>query len=119
MSSGIFLDAFYETDSLEICRLRIQPETAAAAFGAQSNTIPAGPATQLASAIARKSERSIGVGCRSVTVSFITPPSGYTSESLEIPVLQPSIFNAIAPGSAVTYLGATGSVQSLNGESIR
>lgn len=119
MSSGIFLDAFYETDSGEICNLRIQPETAAAVINAATNAVPAGPATQLASAIARKGEREIGVGCRSITAAFASPPSGYTSESLIIPILTPAVFNGANLGDAVSYLGASGVVQGKSAESIR
>lgn len=118
MSSGIFLDAFYEADNGAIARIRIQPETAATAIGAAPNVIPAGPADQLASAIARKGRREIGLGARYIGVSFATPPSGYTSEVLYIPILTPAVFNAANLGDSVTYLGATGVLISKTAEDI-
>lgn len=119
MSAGDFIRSKYETDSGEICNIRVQPETLAATFGGTANAAPAGTVTQLASAIARKGKRQIGVGPRLIGVGFETPPTGYTSEVLYVPIMQKTLYDATALGDAVSYLGGTGVVVSKIAESIR
>lgn len=107
MSAGQFLDAFYETNSGEICGVRIQPETAALVLDAVSNTIPAGPATQLASAQVGRGKRSIGVNTRTVTVEFTgAVPDGYQPNGkITLPWLQQASFEALPKNALGTYLG--------------
>lgn len=111
MSQGDFVLAIYETDDGSFCNVRVQPETLAATVGGGTNAEGAGPVDQLASAIARKGRREIGVGCRQVAVSFAgAPPTGYTSDQIYIPIMTPARYAAATIGSAVTYLGAAGIV---------
>lgn len=111
MSAGDFVRAIYETDSGNFCSVRVQPETLAATIAASANGEGAGPVDQLASAIARKGRREIGVGCRQVGIDFAgAPPTGYTSDVIYFPVLTPAVYNAAALGTPVTYLGANGVV---------
>jgi hypothetical protein len=109
LSSGNFLRAFYETDSLAICAVSIQPETAALALDGVTNAIPAGPADQLASAKVSGSRREIGVICRGVYVEFDgAPPEGYSEGSvIFLPWLQPATFAALPNNATGTYLGAS------------
>lgn len=119
MSRGDFTDAFYETDSGEICKVRVQPETLAATIGGTANASATGPATQLASAIVRKGKRQIGVGCRLVGIKWDTPPTDYTGEIAYIPVMSPTLFNSLSGGEAVTYNGGSGTVISFIAETRR
>lgn len=108
MSAGNFLDAFYATNGGEICAIRIQPETAALSLGGVANTIPAGPATQLASAQVSRGKRSIGVNARTVTVKFVgAGPDGYQANGkITIPWLNPGTYEEIPNKATGTYLGA-------------
>jgi len=107
MSAGQFLDAFYETNSGEICGVRIQPETAALVLNAVTNTIPAGPATQLASAQVSRGKRAIGVNTRTVSIRFTgAVPDGYQiNGTITLPWLQQDTFEALPNRATGTYLG--------------
>jgi hypothetical protein len=108
MSAGQFLDAFYETNNGNICAIRIQPETAALVLNAVTNTIPAGPADQLASAKAGGGRRTIGVNARQVRVRFTgAVPEGYQpGGEISLPWLQFSTFEALPKNATGTYLGS-------------
>lgn len=107
MSAGAFLDAFYTSDAGETLRITIQPETAALVIETVTNTVPAGPATQLASAIAGGTRRQIGVKARSVTLRFTgMVPDGYSGDDVRVVVLTPTAFNAYVLGGEGTYLTA-------------
>lgn len=108
MSEGGFLNAFYEADNGDVTSIRIQPETASAAFSpGGTNVIPAGPAI---SAITRVggSRREYGRKARSVRISSSTPPTGFKPNSpISLPILTPDVYAAIPRGGEVTYRGAT------------
>lgn len=121
MSAGQFLDAFYETNSGEICAIRTQPETAALVLNAVTNTIPAGPATQLASAQVGKGRRAIGVNARLVRVRFTgAVPDGYQANGIiALPWFQPDSFEALPNKATGTYLGVSVVLAGKTPETIR
>jgi len=114
MSTGQFLPAFYESDTGEIHRIRIQPETAALAVGSVTNTIPAGPATNDQQVRVSASRNSFGVKARKVRFRMTTPTTQggiiAAGEVLELPWLQRESFLDITRpgGQEVTYQGGTG-----------
>lgn len=118
MSSGIFVQTFYETDDGDICNCRVQEETILATFGGVANTPVAGPADQLASANITSDRSGNGVFARYVRVFFATPPTGYASSILNIPVLTNAAYDAATLGAAVEYLGASGVIRTRNKEEI-
>lgn len=111
MSAGDFLNAFYEADDGEITPIRIQSETASAAFTpGGTNAIPAGPATGPITRVGG-SRREYGRKARSVRISSSAPPTGYKANSpISLPILQPGVYAAIKRGGAVTYLSTTWTV---------
>ena len=110
MSSGAFLEAFYETDSGAIARIRTQPETAALVLEGNTNTIPAGPASAgFPSAQVSKGRRTIGINARLVRVQFPPggAPAGYDDRhAIALPWFQPATFAALPPSGTGTYLGS-------------
>lgn len=120
MSSGNFLDAFYEADDGSVTAIKIQPETAAAAFSpGGTNVIPSG---DNASGITRVggSRRAYGRKARQVRITSSSPPTGYKSPStITLPVLTRAAYNAITLSSTVTYLGATWTVSGKSSEAGR
>lgn len=121
MSAGQFLDAFYETDNGEICAIRTQPETAALVLNAVTNTIPAGPSTQLASAQVGKGRRAIGVNARLVRIRFTgAVPDGYQAGGIiTLPWFQPATYNALPNKATGTYLGVAVVMAGRTPETIR
>lgn len=119
MSSGPFTRTFYEGNNGDIYRVRVQPETLAATIGGTANSAPAGPATVPISAKVSKGRNEIGIGCRKIRAFFETPPTGYVSQTIEIPILQPDLFDGLNGGEAVSYLSATGEVIGFTAESRR
>lgn len=114
MSTGPFLDAFYQSDTGEIHRIRIQPETASLARGGITNTIPAGPATNDQQVRVSASRNSIGVKARKVRFRLTTPTNvgGIIAAGsvLELPWLQPDTYLQVTRpgGQEVTYQGGSG-----------
>lgn len=113
MSTGPFLPAFYESDTGDIHRIRIQPETAALAQGATTNTIPAGPATNDQQVLVSASRNSIGIKARKIRFRMTSPTTvGGIIEAgrvLELPWLQRETFLQVTrPGGQVlTYQGGS------------
>lgn len=112
MSVGIYLDAFYESDTGEIHNIRIQPETASLVIGGVTNTIPAGPATNAQQIKVSASRGEFGVKARKVRVEVLTAgTSGLTPGSvIELPWLQSASFLDVTRPSkqeGTYYLGAT------------
>lgn len=107
MSAGSFVTSKYETNRGEILPIKIQPETASANIGS-ANTAPSGTITVNLFAKSQKNRRSYGVGARGVRLKFTgTVPTGYSSDSIvSIPVLTPTVWNAITTETTGTYLGA-------------
>lgn len=121
MSQGSFVTSKYEANNGDILPIRVQPETLTANLGS-ANTAPAGTATVSLFARARKSRRSYGVGARIARVRFTAAvPDGYaTNQILSVPVLTPTVFNAIIPGATTgTYLGSPILVIGTSGETRR
>lgn len=119
MSAGDFVSAIYETDAGNFCNIKVQPETLAATIAASANGSGAGPVNQEASAIARKGKREIGVGARYITVSFAgAPPTGYSGDTVTIPIMTPAVYAAASIGTPVTYLAASGVVVGKSAEDI-
>jgi hypothetical protein len=123
MSAGAFSLSKYELDAGDIAPIRIQPETAAAAFTpGGANTAPAAPVDLPVFATARGSRRSYGINARTVRMRFTgAVPDGYAPNSVvSIPILTPATYNAIIPGaSTVTYLGSSGIVIGKSSETVR
>lgn len=107
MSSGPFTNSKYEADdSLGIARIRVQPETLTFESDSVSNDPPAGNIDLPFSVYARKPKRRLGVGARSVIISWNgSPPLNYKDENLSIPVLSIAAFNSYNELAAGTYLG--------------
>lgn len=122
MSGGPFTRARYQTDSLDIRPIRLQPETLQATFGTTENIQPTGGVDTQGAVSVRRGRRSYGVHARYATVVFETdPPTGYLAGSpLKIPVPLLTVWEGIIPGQAVTYLdGTNGIVISKTPELIR
>lgn len=121
MSSGDFDVSKYEAsfDNF-IMPIRIQPETLQLTDGTVANDAPAGNVDLGLFARARKGNSEYGVGARGVTVSWDTaPPTGYSGDSLFVPVLTEAAFSAYTIGASLTYLGAACTVVGRKSEMAR
>ena len=123
MSAGPFTTAFYETNSGEICRVKVQPETLSLALGspAVANDSATGPSTQLARAIASGSRAGIGVNCRRVRLQWVGgAPTGYDDNGIiTVPILQPGLWNSLESDvTEGTYLGQSVRVKGVTPEFI-
>lgn len=108
MSSGLFILSKYEANNGDIHPIRVQPETLAANLGSV-NAAPGGASTVGLFATARKNRNAYGLGARKVRIRFTgTVPDGYApNQLLTVPVLTPTVFNAIVGGATTgTYLGS-------------
>lgn len=111
MSAGPFLDAFYESDALDIHNIRIQPETASLVINGVTNTIPAGPADNSQQVKVSAARNSFGVKARKVrfemTSDTTTNPIITAGNILELPWLQRDTFiDVTRPGKQTgTYQG--------------
>lgn len=123
MSSGRFTRSVYESDRGTKHAIRVQPETLTASFSpGGANGAASGTATSPGSAKVSGSKRSVGVSARLVRLQFTgAAPDGYAPNAvLQIPVLQPSVFNAIEiNNSTASYLGAEAVVIGKTAETIR
>jgi len=123
MSAGVFETAFYETSSENggfVLRCRVQPETLAASIDGTANASATGPATAPGSATSSQGRRSAGVNMRYVSLGWTaTPPTGYSGDTVRIPVLDPATFTAWTLGATGTYLGAAVEVLSRVGETVK
>lgn len=118
MSSGAYsTSGKYQSDSGNIYSIRVQPETITATFASVANAAPAGAIDQEVSAKVSKGNRGFGIKPRTVTFRWVAAPDGYEPTTLQtLPVLTSSVYNGIAKGQAVAYLGATGTVVSKSPE---
>lgn len=102
--------------------IRVQPETIAADFGADTNDPPANAINNPISAKISLSSRSRGLRPRYVTLQLgdgVAPPTGYKAGAItKIPVLTPGVFTSVQVGGSVTYLGVTWTVVSLTAEEV-
>jgi|SRR5687768_10503033 len=116
MSTGNFLQAFYRSSFTgEIHPIRIQPESASLVIGEQTNTIPAGPATDPRQAQVSQ-RRGIGLFPAKVGVRVLTPgTSGFAIGSVHyVPwldsttlasVVEPKFQTGTYQGAAVRVVG--------------
>lgn len=123
MSAGAFTNSFYEMSSENggfILRCRVQPETLAATIGGTANAGVTGPATAPGSATISQGRRTAGVNMRYVSLRFTaTPPTGYSGDSVRIPVLDPAVFADWTLGATGTYLGVAVEVAGRVGETVK
>ena len=120
MSAGAFETSKYELNEGQIVPIRVQPETIAAAVGANANDPPAGNINLSLFAKARKGNREYGIGARQVTISWnAAPPAGYANENLTIPVLTPAAFAAFTLGATLTYLATPATIVGRKAENLR
>lgn len=119
MSEGQFINSRYELDSGEIVRVRIQPETIS---GFTANVAPTGAISAgYPSAKVSKGNREFGIGTRSISITWNgTPPTDYLATgTLRIPILTKSVFDGLALGATITYLGAEATIVGKNPERIK
>lgn len=123
MSAGKFTKGKYQTNGGIVVPIRVQPETLSATLGQGTNSsvtgeiVPGYPRATIS-----RSKRSVGIHARSVTLRFTgaTPPTGYAAgETYRIPVMSPTVWNALGEGVSATYLGAPAEVVSTSPEKIR
>lgn len=120
MSEGRFERSKYETDAGNVIPMRVQPETLAATIGGETNAEPAGdilpgwPSVRVGGG-----RREIGVNGRFVTGSWQTPPTDYDGRTLfKLVIPTKSVFDGIAKGQSISYLGGTAAVVSVTPEKI-
>lgn len=123
MSAGAFNRSLYQAtyDPTQIHRIRVQPETEAAAIGAVTNAPPAGPVTNPISAKSSCGKTEIGLCPRMVTIQadadVANVPAGYQPRGItRIPCLTPAFFAAAVTATTLTYLGETWEVVSTSPE---
>jgi hypothetical protein len=121
MSAGSFQTTKYESDTGDIHLITVQPETVAATFGGTANAAPSDAITSPFAAEVNRGARAYGLRPRKVNVSFEDDaPEGYRPyTTLQLVVLQESVFSGIGVGDAVVYAGGTGEVTSKVSENIR
>lgn len=121
MSAGAFTRTRYLADNGDTHPIRVQPETVAAGYGSTTNTAPTSAIDNPISARVSGGNRAFGLKPRSVTMVFeTTAPTGYKLNSyIRIPILQPTLWNTIATGDSITYLGQTATVVGKSPERIR
>ena len=122
MSSGAFVDSFYESNKLgSVHPIRVQPETIALELGGQANAAPDGAAAVGPSAQVSKGKRSLGINARTVSIRLTAALTGYKSGSvITLPWLDPATYDAIVPKATTgTYLGTACKVVGVSDETVR
>lgn len=123
MSAGKFETASYAASYAANTNhpIRVQPETMALAFGANTNGDAIGAINNPISAVVSRTRRSLGLRPRTVTIKFTgEPPEGYEDAGLiTLPWLQTTGFNALVRGTTGTYLDADVEVVSTEPERAR
>jgi hypothetical protein len=107
MSSGAFLDSFYDSNkSGSVHPIRIQPETLALTLGGQANDAPDGASAVVGSAVVSRGKRSRGLNARTVSIRFTAAKTDYKPGSIiRLPWLDPATFDALIPKVTTgTYL---------------
>ena len=122
MSSGAFVDSFYESNELNsVHPIRVQQETIDLELGGEDNAAPDGAAAILPSAQVSRGKRSIGINCRTVTIEFTATKAGYLAGSkITLPWLSKATFAAIKPKVTVgTYQAVACKVTGKSPETVR
>lgn len=109
MSAGQFIEAFYQTDALEIGRCQVQPETLDLTISGVENVSNSGPASLPVDIRMNGKANRFSIRARYVVVRWGgTPPAGYLPEGLlRIPVLLPATYTGYIQagrGATGTYL---------------
>jgi hypothetical protein len=107
VSSGAFVDSFYESNAGDIHPIRVQPESIIAGF----NPAAIGPTTNSQRVYVTGSNRSRGAKARALLARWVgAPPAGYVNGGrIRLAVFTPNAYNALgaAGGDAFTYLGTS------------
>lgn len=122
MSSGSFINSFYETNDGEVCRIRVQPETELATNGTVTNDSGTGPQTIPVRAKVSRGSREIGIRPRRIGIKFEVgqAPTGYAEGQVYyIPALTRAFYDALEIGDDITYLQETAEVVSKLEEDIK
>lgn len=121
MSAGAFSRTRYLADNGDTHPIRVQPETVAAGYGGTTNAAPTSAIDNPISARVSNGNRMFGLKPRTVTMVFEgTAPTGYKAGSyVRIPILQPTLWNTIATGDTINYLGNSATVVGKSPERIR
>lgn len=129
MSAGAFstLAKYQATyDTAQIHPIRVQPETLLLTLDKAPapdlvNTVPAGANTSPISALIGLSRRERGLRARYVTIKWSgSPPAGYKADTtLNVAIMQPSVFNSINIGDTGSYLEAAIEVVAKEPERVR
>ena len=109
---GVYTISKYETDNGDVVPIKLQPETLTATLGGTANAAPAGAISPgFPSADVSRSKRAIGIHARTVSVKITTPATGYADNTLvRIPVPNPTVYDGVSKGDAVTCEAGTGTV---------
>ena len=114
MSAGPFEVSKYEANAGTIHNVSVQPETLAATFDATANDPPAGAVDSPFWAKISKAKSEYGLRPRAVNFRFNdgATPAGYAvGQTIQIAVMQQSVFDGINVGDAATYLSAAGTIR--------
>lgn len=114
MSSGSFINSKYESDRGTVHQIKVLAATVAMTVGGTANAAPAGDIDSVFAAESSRGARAYGLRPRKINISFTTtPPTGYRPyTSIQLPILDPDLFEAISAEDAVVYGGGTGKVTS-------
>lgn len=121
MSAGKFEDGFYELNSGEIARIRVQEETKSLTLDGTANAYATGPSTLPTAAKVSGGRRSLGINARLVRVQFTAgPPSGYKAEGVvALPWFNPTTWEALEKGNTGTYLSTAVKLVGKTAEAVR
>lgn len=109
MSAGVFQLAKYETESDEILRVRVQPETLALTIDATANAEAAGAITVKGLfPLQLGGRRRKPFSARYVSIQFTgAVPTGYKAAGIvKVPIMTKSVYSGISTGDTGTYLSS-------------
>lgn len=109
---GVFTLSKYETDNGDVVPIKLQPETLTATLGGAANAAPTGAySLGFPSADVSRSKKAIGIHARTVSVKITTPAADYAGNGLvRIAVPNPTVYNGVSKGDAVTCEAGSGTV---------
>lgn len=126
MSAGKFqltkYEASYKTG--EIHPIRLQEETTlmiqdSAGVSDATNLPPAGNVNNSISALSSLNRNARGLRPRYIVVKWDDKPTGYSGETVRIPILTIANWNNLTVGETVTYLGKTAKIITKEPERVR